>query len=1679
MANEIISSKEAFLEAVQNFPRWMSVRKRPEKSNLGKLLQAIFHEHTGYQDEMDSFISDFFLLSYVGREKEIADYVYISQVGNVFGDLIDLKNPVLTVTEDPKLFLANKSYSLYQGGYLFIHLEKVPEDKKCIYAYNGHTYGGTWEKYHIWNVFDEFADFLSLERFDGETNTELLKRCFLVFKNPANSTAKGLKHAIMNAVVNDVPIEEDDIKIEPINADNLEYSDDAGTFYEQLANFNHDVFRTKQWDMHTWEQNFKTLDFIPHVWDKEISVYRDGTGQNNDLKVQLSNSVKDDKTNVTITGYKKSIARINEYTHRHNLHQEIPLALKRYKEELKPMKVEYKIKAAPAIEIENPTKIYLKEEAVVEGESHYYLEDIVTDPDAITVIPHNVIEPGSTYSAKFFPRSDYDAMEIEKAELTLSDGTTKNLLVPKGRFQYRNGLFQDIDVYRHISKVAQLKDYRNVEEYPSGGFRIGKDASDADLYVDVSGCSNKALSISVTGNNQSITNNSGFFTLNGFTDEGNGIFEDNSKDSDGYMEVDLDCTSFEFKMFPSEDQQGTASVEIQVDGKAQKESGLWNSEKAYSADFGKMSHVHVTIRKLGMYGVSFGGFRAARYSYDYDINEGQITKSPFGGLILPSMLDGKKYTLHIHMSTYDAEPPVLNYIHVGSATKGASYVIDNIKTDNDGATIDLSSTCRIELWKGKECLYTDYSPKATYKNETDETNYLIINTDRFAEITRSSRPISNITDNSGNSVKAIAMLPGEELDSIDITGVSYQTTAHHSLKQLLSMRNSQKLYVSGEMPGFILKDVNTKEEVITVLPREKLTGGSIFTYENVPEGLSGCFRVDSSRNILTKANKTERMFEDTYLVSDQYTEYVAYNNTTALDAVIDNVQIVNTFQPILDMKQLMLYQIIVGDEDKGKVSVQFIKGTGESDYRTWSLGIKSEGLHISIANSFSNIENYSVEVGAINEYFAISNEIPLEKAYSQDKKFFELAKYIVTPPDYLSVKYKSETVMEDIYVLRSGFNKLSYSNVTDILQVVSTDTGNTLPASAYTLLGKEGILIWKDSSYADAGVTVVYSYNVPTSLAFKDLDYLYDLVGYDVKAYSVINHTPIQIRGLKDGGARDVVFHSEEDNSRTTPDKVILHCSNPNFSAKYANGRVTVKRTNDNAAILVNTGYYYDDGKEYYLFNHDHQEPVEKLGNVTLNNVRRIGTDFEMMQNSVNHLRNSDMIGDKPYTACDADFLNKDFQAHGISQYESLTACESYNGWNAMNMDVSFVSAFNDLGIRFVPELDPAYAILDVTKFVKNGKILTFTATDSLSVKLMKEVKADGDSMAKTIFAEPYRSFQKEDICYYLHFEDIDESYRYFLLVTGTGTIDDIIAKDYVEGESIKDLHKKNIDALGFNIDEKVVKGLTRSLAFDANGAILDRVEVRKDGLLRTSPTLDWGVTRVFSSEGNEALFYLKNVELQNGSFYTGKEKTGQIRSQLIYIPSHKAILDYYIKINDAVIDRMDRFNITVKAAKEETDILQEVGYRQKSNLMHLDGSAGNTYLQIVVDMPINKVINNIEIFVRYGQNQNVPVRSSINQNGVYTSKVYDAVEKGSYQLQKVTGTISDLSKASVYMRGCRQQNDREAWTEWYPAKLNESLKTDPDLMHTFKDYRLFQFRIDVNDPHEEIQIKDFVLEVV
>ena len=1668
------SAKEAFLQAIKNFPKWMSIRKRPEKTNGGKYLQSIIDEQTSIMEKMNEYIKSYFLLSYVGREDELIDYAWVAQVGNI--DLNDFSTDLVEITTDARKFIAGRpQYGLYQDDFIILWPETAPENHMFPYHLNGYPYSIKMSYEHIWNIIDEFAMMSGLERYKDENNKQLLHRCFTAFRNPTNCTETGLKHAIENAIENFLPITDEDIVIEKPDKDNMFLEDeDFGTVYERLVQFNKDIFRTKQWDMATWEHNFAKIDFIPNKWDEEIKVYQDGVGQMGDLSINLSSAAGQETTSVEVAAYEASRVLVDRYIRRHSVKKEIPLKLTRFNDELKSKKVGYRITASP-VKPFDPNEIALQCASKVNGQSRHFLSDIIVDQGELTKSEGGILDAGCEYELTFLPKSQYSSMGIYHVNL-IKDGKVQNLLKEDAVFKFKNDALHNSNVAACITKTEQLKNSTNTV-LTNGGFTVGPEEAYAEMVVDVTGMDNKRINLPVTCGMTNVTSNFSDISGEGFihTDDGEWVSTNDAPYATLSMDLRCNEVSFDIPEEESPEDQGSYIMTVQV-GDEIIESRKSSRPLHYNRSFNETTNVHISIQKLGDNPVVVRDIMISAYKVSCWTEEGHVVKTPHS-LSLPNV-EGRKNALHIRLDAYTNLAPVLECIHIGASVANSAYRISGIKADGLRNALDISSDCYACLYKvvdGElEMISDDYTTQSTFSNNTDHNVFVEIDTMNFLDIRSASMAIQSTTKN-GRVVNYINFAPGESVSDIIIDGTSFVIKEERLLSSLLGMKPGDKAYISSGINGIIVVRTNGKEEIIKISRNMLAPSADCFTYRGtLPEGVIPSFVVDEKNNVVTNALSFERQFETTYLILSGNMQYVAYNEEALYQEELRGAHIVNTFAPLLDMNQLLLYQIDKGVSQKN--TVEFIKTyDGIEEFSLWSLGLKDEGLRIKVKFDFDNDDEYKLNTGQITESFAISNNIALADNYIVNGEEAPLSRFIVVPPDNMRITYETQVNdTEDarqayFYAKEDRFNKLFHSNVTAILALIDTESGVDIPEDAYQLLEEPGIIVWKNNDFIDHYIMVAYEYKKPKYLTYKDISSLYEIIGYSTDAYKLITKAPLVLDRMKNGDFRRLDFGDK------VPDKITVHCTNDNFQAVVENGGVRTTLVGTDNTAIAKTGYYYDNGEEYYFFESINSESVDRMNNIEMHYVRHIGDSLSLIQESSNFVKDTIFFnGSHSEELCHADFDLME-EASGISDLNSITACDSYGHWNVFNTKVSLAPGCNGLGIQFEAG-EGGYAILDITPVAKNGVFLTLKADETLDVRILKELKIGGNSMARSVFGTPAGKLAAKGGYLTYNFDKVEEECRYYLFVTGSGVIDDIVATDEQRQQTVEDVHTKNLAALGFDVEEKAAQSFEHRFEFDSMGAVTNGLEVNGDGVITTGSNVDWGLTRIYTMQDEPRKCIPDNIIFKNGAFYS-LSKEGTVSTPTIFLPNKSSITAIVVKVNDVIMGEFKNFDLHVMTSNDEHAPFREISADIQVNYAEVSASRLASYIQIVVDMPANRVINNIEVYAKYAETKNGTLHISRNTYGTLKTKIYDATYVANLQPVRIDGAVTMPDNMRLFVRGLREDDDRMQWSEWYECEFDDRLNILNG--HTFNGYRHYQFNVALYGEDVAADIKGIICKVV
>lgn len=1632
-----MKAEKAFEQALRNFPKWMDIRKRKNKATGAHYLRSLTDESENVTEAIEEMRKSFFANNYIGKESSVVDFLKFVNIGTVDVKTITIKDPKLILTEDYEEFTNNMStHILYDNGVLFVDYDLGLE--KIRYSIGENNYESPLNDYHVWNTFDEFAMFSGIERLEGERNKELLNRIFAVYRNIPNSTEAGIKNAIVNELSNLADVTPYDLNISILNDENIHKVSSTGrTVSEEIVDIDKDVFRAKVWDKSLWDHPFKKLAYANHKWDEEIAVKQNGTGQKFDLQVSLLSELQNlEETDVEIDVYKKSSVKVLNYIKDNRTDVDIPLNLTKYKDELSPIKVEYKIVAEDARELTED--VYIESYSKESGEFTLALDNIVVDryDKEYTVLEGGLLEEGNEYKITLYPKDAYSRMGIEYINYkdnndSLNYATEKEGFVKRGDFieSDRSAFYGDT-----ISNFYSNTNMKNA----SKGITISDAANPGEVQIDVSNIENKYVKYEVDCELTEITTDPEFIEQSGFK-EVNNSWE--STDNDGTFVIEGIFSKLTYLI-----DEGNVTIERIIDGK--KTVNISNGRKEETFSFDQPTGVKITIKKIHNSGKTvIRGIKYSRYELDVNLSSGSLIVTPQGTAI-PKSTGGSRY-LSIRLKTYTGFSPVLKYVYIGSTLAQVKYETD-VFTAGPGASVKIKSNCIAELTNiTTGDIISNYKTDTIYSNNKSEDIYIEIDSSMIESIEESKPSIVTMTYK--NAVgKYIRLAPGESITNLWIKGSMLRLNERKSVNSLLAP-NYEKIYLSKFFKRFIIK--GTSGERASRILRSNLDGSSnLIVVKNLPADISCVFVTDEVNNKEFIGTSYEN-FESIYFMPKNINEYVMYEEERMVSKEIRNIEPINNFYPQLAKNKLVILRIDKGLEND-KVDILF-----EETNNIFSVGFKKVKM---IADKEFVANQFSANETVMNRNFVLTNYMELPDTITIDDREHEIAEFIVQPPEDFEIVYEKKlSGLESYYVKNDGFNKLYYSNVVSIVSI-KDNSGKEIDKNLYDILNNEGVIYWKDLSLAGMVFSVQYEYNNPTYIKVVNTDVLYNIVGYTVNTLAL--EGTITYHGIR----QNTSLSKEEKELLGEAAHYSVSSSNPKINASLDKGVIVLTHILSEDDVLVRPGYYYSNNREWYYFVTPAKKDVGGMIGVDFHEVEKINGDLILSQASVNHITSSNMLSKDMRKLFEYHIQNRE---HGESRLNAITSCDSYFIWKLFNADIEIVDGgFNGKGLKVKCHANESYLSMEITEALFDNAMISLHADDRLKCYIAKQT---GQEFNKNIFCEEVFEMVKEDNFRVYRFNKINAEDRYFLILRGEGVIDDIVV-----GESSNDLvsvHKKSIHEKFFEIPEEMKEESEQRLLFDKNYNTFNRTEISDEGYIVTSTDLEWGLTKLgeINSDWNKGVY--SNVRIIKDSYLKTDDKAGIYYTKVFEVNKLANLANLYVKINDICFEEMKNFSITVLTSTSEKDNYYTVGVERENNIIKIDGPKIKRFVKMVIEIPKNKVIENISLFGEYKEGlDNIRVRTYT--HGDMISKVYDVGARANFQFKRVLVEDS-TDKVSVYVRGIKQNNIDSAATEWKKLHLDEEGNVTNFVV--FEDYEMFQFKVALEAETSAIKINGYELEVI
>lgn len=1682
--------------AIEFFPIWSDIRKRSTKSIGGKLVNSALEETLELEKAIQAYKDFYFLDKYQDKEEDILAYVYAANIGI----LEDLDNTTVyyndkeyLLTLDIDEFYKNTELSYYENGLIYIHeCNYNPDIQDIKISIDDYTYSYLLERRHVWNIFDEFACFVGLERHKDETNTSLKERILFSTKNMGSNSEEGLKNAIMTELIGMYPdIQSEEIDIAKVTPESLvkpykEYN----SLLDMLSQMNRDVLKDKRWDLDKWSYDFKSIAFLDNVWDDAVEVYQNGIGSNDDLKVVIADN--DTTTDADIVLYDKSTVKLDKYVADKHINKNIKFKLKRYENILNPITAKYAIKASEAVDITNE-EIELSVYENNERKESRKIEEIYKMGKGVVAVDNSKITDTKSYRLEFYADGNYDNMKISKARVIYKHKATgeilesRNLLKSAPGFTYNaSGELVNTSIKKTVKSVNHFNQYENLSD-SQNGIILAPNRNEGKATLNVSGLGLNLVNINIDNEFAEIPKSLIKHNAFCFWRNNDLIFRyDTNKERNFTIEAEANYITFKIV-------EGDADVFVDIDGNSNYFKITENSTVTIGDDTTKFTpkKMKVTVISNSPNTVRFTDFGYCCHTIDLKLQYGALIKDS-AGYRLPNFAVN---SLIISMSSKTSSSPRLQSIFIGGDMSQLRYKTEIIESrPNTDRIIEITANCLTDLLQvdavGNTLSKTEkYVPATSYKAVQDEA-WIRLNTEEYESIKDivTYTGAIHVVEESGVLYYNLVLKMGQTVDTVIIDGVKNVPAKTITLEKMIQSyfpnfdRETDRVYASRLCKGLIVSDNDPENpRVLIINIKSNIFQGidaSYYKFTKIPNTLSTVFNSDSSQVINYQTNLP---FTSISFIPGGTNIYQAINEANIYTGEVRGIKILNNFSPILNSSKLMYYEVNPFDANVPydvKFSNSLQDNNSFDDLLNWTLGHKDIAIKTPI--DLNNTENYEITELEITDDVLLSRHIDLQKSYKiNDNREIFTNRYMIIPEEgtvlyerYSDNQNANLIIQEEVIMEEDGFTKLAYSNIDELLYIgFSPYSGvNEIQLNDYMLLKDEGIMLWTNKSYIDAARKVYLRYTIKNPVAIiLDEDLLYKAIGYNVDAYDEISR--FKIAGIEDGYRFDL---RQIDNYKDV-DMIYTICSSPSFQADGFNDILTFKKVANRDTILVRTGYYYINGKEYYLFPSKDEIVIDEEKFIDMENIEISGEEITLFKRTDNYVRNSEMLFRGMNELYNFDASKS--QVKGVSAVNSITACDSFNSWNTFGMKMILKDGLNQLGIHFMPEIPNGYAYLDLTAYLEDGdNYLSFWAEKALEVYIGEEKKYLGldfpDSINIKISQEI--AYRDDDIRTATIKKEQDK--QVYLIVKGQGTIDDIILNSDIGSISA---HTKNIDLLGLKINEGYKSGQKHRVFIDSNKHTINKgASITKDGYIKTASNIYWGISPIKTYESKEdfATCSTENIHFENDYIKTGKTE-GYIETAPIYLDNPMTIKRVIVKANEIGFDDMRGFKIQILSSNTRTGVYMPIN-TFNDNYGYVYGDALLKYIKIRVTMPDNKYLNNLNIYAEYKSTKANAPKVIIPSSGVLMSKIYDTQYSTDYKIRDISiSDISNINDVEIQVRASKEDYSADVWHPWQTLELKSTNALKSECK--FYDTRFFQVRVVLKSSNAYVKIKNIDIEVM
>ena len=1031
--------------------------------------------------------------------------------------------------------------------------------------------------------------------------------------------------------------------------------------------------------------------------------------------------------------------------------------------------------------------------------------------------------------------------------------------------------------------------------------------------------------------------------------------------------------------------------------------------------------------------------------------------------------------------------------------KDINEVTDNDRIEWRGLAIDLANELTTFIINNSTKDMGEFNPRVLYKGNTTNTNECFIRLDLSEYDT-----ITSITSDGGTPIPIeesgvvyynIKLNDGAIVSTITISGIKDKELRLIPLwdmirfqipdldityDRILCSRLTDSIIVSRQNPG------GTPYNLLIKLNSNMVAGIVATKYKlELPDHIGSRYGNHTTGSNDNKVNYQTFDYISFYpaggVIYEAINEYNSYMSDNR------NIPIINNFAPALNINNNLFFTVEnINESDKNKYVIKFHDSTTETEnihnLDSWCIGQHNIAIQNNI--DLNNDTNYTVNTYDINSKEYLSSVIDIKDTYTlNNNMILDTTQYIVEAPEGLTVKYEEYNgstakahllKVEEIIIDTNRFNKLTFSNIDGVyhLSKKRPDSNYTKDITDYVLLGEQGIIVWNNKVEAGTKVYIVYSIKKPIGFII-DINDLYKAINYDVDAYNRID--TILLSNIKDD--EDYPFSKIE--KINDVDLIHIDCFNPTFEGVVLNDERVIRFNKfiEEPTILIRSGYYYINGREYFLYSEDEDEQIVNNKYYGSENIDISGGEILTYKPTNNFLTNTEMrLKGK------ASIFNYDCKQnlnYGISSLNSLTACNSFNEWEYFAMNPQLTQGLNGAAMKFNPTISCAYAYLEITDSLVENEInyISLIASSGLSIFIGMEETYLGINFNRALNIKLVDEIVGEGSEVRIATINKIPNNHYYLIVQGEGILDDIIIT--TERYDALNGHNKNIDLLGLDLLETKVQGTEYRMTIDDNKDYTPyEAGLMSDGYFKTTSKLDWYITQIAKFD-TEAEFYdcvLDQVNITQ-SYISTDRLDGYILTSPIYINNQSTIKRLVFKINDIEIDQMSQFNIIVYTSNTYNDNYVPIG-GFKNNKGYIDGKNLLQYVKFKIEIPAHKILKSLHVFAEYTSSKENVLKLPLHESGYIISKIYDLQESLDYRLKDLgIDDVSNINDIELYIRASRDMEKLEIWHNWQPIELKDDLSLKEYLK--FYDVRFMQIKIMLKTRKSYIKFNHLDIEVI